>query len=72
MMMEGWKCPNCGGAHAPWMPSCPVTVTITSTPGPIQIQMADCGCPPSELPCPNSFCPRRPVDRHTSTVSEQA
>ncbi len=21
-MNEGWKCPNCGGAHAPWMASC--------------------------------------------------
>ena len=21
-MNEGWKCPNCGKAHAPWMSTC--------------------------------------------------
>lgn len=32
-MTEGWKCPNCGKAHAPHIDTCPEPgrVTITST-----------------------------------------
>jgi hypothetical protein len=26
-MPVGWSCPKCGGAHAPWVASCPVIVT---------------------------------------------
>ena len=22
-MNEGWKCPNCGSAHPPWVETCP-------------------------------------------------
>lgn len=32
-MSEGWKCPNCGGAHAPDVKTCPV-VTVPSPLGP--------------------------------------
>ena len=35
-MSEGWKCPNCGGAHAPWMQTCDkedfVTLPYAGTP----------------------------------------
>jgi primosomal protein N' len=33
-MNQGWQCPNCGKAHAPWMPTCDselVTMPATGT-----------------------------------------
>ena len=29
-MNEGWMCPNCGGAHAPSVQTCPMTVSTTA------------------------------------------
>jgi len=28
-MSEGWSCPKCGSAHAPWVATCPVVVVTT-------------------------------------------
>lgn len=68
MMQEGWKCPNCGGAHAPWMPSCPNAPQVRVGTG--TTVSVDCVCMQgAELHCTQPVCPRRPMGEHTVTVT---
>lgn len=59
-MNEGWKCPNCGSAHAPDVKTCPgappVFIPSVWTSPPI---LPDCGCPLGNYTCMNVACPRR-------------
>lgn len=32
-MNDGWKCPNCGSAHAPWIATCPMEYVTWTTSG---------------------------------------
>ena len=66
-MQEGWKCPNCGGAHAPWMPSCPDQLQTKIGNG--TATRVDCVCARgTEFNCPNTACPRRAIGGSAVTV----
>ena len=59
-MSEGWKCPNCGGAHGPHVDSCPVPpkqyLWGEVRPSDILPRMEFCGCPVGTV-CGNVCCP---------------
>lgn len=44
-MSEGWICPKCGRALAPWMPECPCNNVETITSTNFTITSSDGKCP---------------------------
>jgi hypothetical protein len=56
-MNEGWKCPQCGKIHAPWVPSCDACAmtTVVKVPG----QPPNTGTPAPIYPVP-PFEPFKP------------
>lgn len=55
-MPEGWSCPNCHKAHAPWVATCPELLVSTSVSVPT-VWIKDCSCPPGHM-CASTACPR--------------
>jgi hypothetical protein len=52
LLQQGWVCPSCGTAFAPWVRSCDrCAAGVAST-------SSDCGCPTTGYVCYNAYCPR--------------
>lgn len=65
---QGWMCPNCGGAHAPHVDTCPTAMKIATTTH--KITVSDCNCAPGLRgeDCGNTVCPRRMQPPYTVTA----
>lgn len=62
-MNEGWKCPNCGKAHAPDVKTCPDPRINPWSGYPMSEEalrpFRRCGCTSSAAVCNSTVCPYR-------------